>query len=94
MAEVIWRVDGRPLAWRSFGDEYVVYNPSTGETHLLDLFAGEILKLVEQEPGSVNDLVQRVVVALDVGETADLASTVRELIARFDQLGLIESAAA
>jgi len=42
---------------RLWGDEYVVYNPQSGNTHLLGLAAGQILQRLQDAPLELRDLV-------------------------------------
>jgi PqqD family protein of HPr-rel-A system len=78
------------LLWRLWNDEYIVFNPASGHTHLLNLIAGEALKALEQSPGSSTDVMERISGAIGVEPSAELLGHLSKLIAEFDELGLIE----
>jgi len=72
--------------------DYVVYNPLSGDTHLLDVVAGEVLKLVVSRPAAAVDIVGSIASFLEVPNDAPLAKHVGQILARLDDLGLIEPA--
>ena len=90
MAEPSWRVAAGALPVRSWGGDYVVYNPLSGDTHIFDLLAGEVLCTVVRGAGSERELRQRLAVLLEVPDDAALAAEVRRILAELDELGLIE----
>ncbi|HYX63001.1 MAG TPA: HPr-rel-A system PqqD family peptide chaperone [Burkholderiales bacterium] len=92
MAEPRWRLAADELPVRSWGGDYVVYNPLSGDTHIFDLVAGEILRALERGAGSEPELRQSVAALLEVPADAALAAEVRRIVAQLDELGLIEPA--
>jgi PqqD family protein of HPr-rel-A system len=79
------------LRWRNWGDEYIVYNTASGQTHYLNLFAAKVLQYLEVQPASLDALLEDVS-ASDVVCPADgqpLLAQVRELVKEMDTLGLI-----
>ena len=92
MAEPGWRLAADELPVRSWGGDYVVYNPLSGDTHIFDLVAGEVLHALERGAGSEPELRQRVAALLEVPDDAALAAEVRRIVAQLDELGLIEPA--
>jgi PqqD family protein of HPr-rel-A system len=86
-----WRVvEGERLRWRCWGGDYVVFNPSSGQTHLLDVVTGRIL--TELTAGSRNLLEMRSDVArfLEVADDERLGSTITDILIRLEEAGLIE----
>lgn len=78
------------LASREWNGEVVVYNDRTGSTHLLDEFAGAILReLCATGAGmAVDDLA--VALTGDAASVAasDLTAAITVVLAEFDRLGL------
>ena len=68
----------------------MVFDEGSGDTHLLDPLAAEVLKVLEEAPGEVPGLARRVVARLDLAPDTDLRERVRELVARFVVAGLVE----
>lgn len=69
------------LRWRLWEDEHVVYHGASGDTHLLNPAAAEILRRMESTPASVED------VARILGDASLPHAT--SLLDRFAELGLI-----
>ena len=86
-----WKVNSEfPLRWRSWDDEFVVYNSGSGDTHLLDPVAAEALQNLEQESADLSELVVRVAVSLEIESDTDFASYLEKLLSDLYKLGLIE----
>jgi PqqD family protein of HPr-rel-A system len=78
------------LSWKFWDNEFVVYNPLSGDTHLLDRFSGEVLKSLETVPASQLDLALRLHQELGVDLDEDLTRRIGELLLKFSELNLIE----
>ncbi len=91
---VRWRViSGHPLVWRSWDDdEHVVYHTGTGDTHLLNDVAAEILVCLEVEALTCEELARRCGAAFGVEPDEGLRGHVAATLDEFDDLGLIEAA--
>ena len=88
-----WRLaEGCRLHWKVWDDEFVIFDEGSGDTHLLDPLAAEVLKVLEESPGEVSGLARRIVARLDLAPDSDLTERVRELVERFVALGLVEPA--
>lgn len=87
---VIWNLpDGATLSWRTWGDETVLFNGASGQTHLIDAFSEQILRELEKSPLSAGALIDRL--AQETGLDTELVSTrVREVLDQFDKQGLAE----
>lgn len=78
------------FSWKRWDNEFVVYNPLSGDTHLLDRFSGEILKSLQDMPKSQLDLAFSL--SKEIGTNADevLTKRIGELLLKFSELNLIE----
>ena|SRR5215470_9553839 len=88
--ETVWAVPAEnTLAWRVWDDEFLVYNTVSGQTHHLNLLAGEALRSLEAEPGSARALVCRLAHQFEIAEDSPPLQMIERLIREFDELGLI-----
>ena len=78
---------------RDWGDCVAVYNPVSGDTHLLDPVSGELLGAMAEKPQSTLALCGHVARYLDIPNDASVATSVAQLLQHLDELGLIEPAA-
>ena len=87
----VWRltIDG-PLPLRCWDGEYVVYNPLSGNTHVLDIVTGEVLTKIMATRMRGSDLCRHVADFLEVPNDAGMAEHVGKILAALDRLGLIE----
>lgn len=83
---------GQTLRHWQWDDEYVLYNDLSGDTHLLDDAAIEILLLLKQSPASFQALADMVQTAFEVDETM-LSVEVRAMLDHLKHLYLIDSPA-
>ena len=93
-ADVIWRVSTTtPLTMRNWDGDYVVYNPLSGNTHLLDIVTGEVLKMIVTGPVRASSIYNRIATFLDLpADDANLPHHVEDILRVLDELGLIEPA--
>ena len=81
-----------PALERSWSDGVAIYNPLSGETHILDPLAHEVLNLLAgrelTDPEIVDELAR-----LAGEDLPELPDVVGKLLAELDRLGLIEAAA-
>ena len=86
-----WKVNSEfPLQWRSWDDEFVVYNSGSGDTHLLDPVAAEALQNLEREEASLGELTGRVGASVKTEPDSELCAYLEKLLSDFYKLGLIE----
>lgn len=88
-----WRltVDG-PLPFRCWDGDYVVYNPLSGNTHVLDIVTGEVLTSIMTTLARSSELCRHVADYLEVPNDAAVAEHVARILDALDRLGLIEPA--
>ena len=78
------------LQWQEWDDVYIVYQPSSAETHVFNETTALILKCLEQGSRSIEGLKDWTEAALEVGQ-GDLASDDFVFATmRLEELGLIE----
>jgi PqqD family protein of HPr-rel-A system len=86
-----WKVNSEfPLHWRSWDDEFVVYNSGSGDTHLLDPVAAEALQSLEQESADLSELVDRVSGSMEIEPDTEFSAYLEQLLSDLYKLGLIE----
>lgn len=81
---------GRGLVWQDWDDVYLVYQPSSAETHVFNETTALILKSLEQGPlptEGVKDWTER---ALGVGQGELAADDFAFAVGRLEELGLID----
>ena len=86
----VWNLrDDVSLLWRRLGDDYVVFNAASGQTHVPHPLSEWILREIESSPVTLGSLANHL--AREAGLEQDLAiSRVREALAEFNNLGLVE----
>jgi PqqD family protein of HPr-rel-A system len=85
-----WAVPSKNLlAWRIWDDEFLVYNAASGQTHHLNLLAGEALRSLEVEPAETRELVGRLADRFEIAEDSPPLRMIDRLIDELDELGLI-----
>lgn len=85
-----WRaVPGVTLHWKSFAEEYVVYNSGSGDTHLLDPVAALLVREITEFSES-EELIQRVAALLAVPADAEFRTSFERAVTTLGNLKLIE----
>ncbi|MFQ5466610.1 MAG: HPr-rel-A system PqqD family peptide chaperone [Kiloniellaceae bacterium] len=80
------------LSWRQWDGDYVVFNPASGDTHVLDIATGEVLMRLAAGPASIEEIAECLAAFLQVDKDSDLAEAARDMVQKLDELGLIEPA--
>jgi PqqD family protein of HPr-rel-A system len=85
-----WAVpDANTLVWRIWDDEFLVYNTASGQTHHLNLLAGEALRSLAAAAASGRELVSRLADQFVIAEDSPPLQMTDRLIRELDELGLI-----
>jgi PqqD family protein of HPr-rel-A system len=95
MASGRWRINRRThLHWRRLGDDWVVFDDGSGDTHQLDAISAAALMCFEAEPHDLESLIAILAgeFRLPLGDA--LSRKTDGLIAQLGRLGLIEPASA
>lgn len=86
----MWRVTpGQALACREWDGEAVLYNDLSGNTHLLDGAALDLLHALRDQPADAATLAARLADHVDAGND-DLVSLIDDMLAALAGLDLIE----
>ena len=80
------------LPSRYWDGDHVVYNPLSGNTHILDIVTGEVLKTIAARRVCGADLCRHIANFLEVPNDPDLSEQVERILVALDGLGLIEPA--
>ena len=89
--EGVWKANAAALSsLRDWGGEYAVFNPASGDSHLLDIVAGELLAALAGGPLAAPALYARIAALLEVDNDRQLAESVDAILAHLDEIGLIE----
>jgi PqqD family protein of HPr-rel-A system len=86
----MWRVTpGQALACREWDGEAVLYNDLSGNTHLLDGAALDLLHALRDQPADAATLAVRLADHLDAGDD-DLVALIGDMLVALAGLDLIE----
>jgi PqqD family protein of HPr-rel-A system len=87
----MWRVvPGQLLAFREWDGEAVLYNDLSGNTHLLDGAAIDVLQALRSEPCDAVALAARLAGSFDAGAD-ELLPDIEDMLAELARLDLIEA---
>ena len=67
-----------------------MFNPLSGDTHILDIAAGEVLKVIMGGDGQRPHLCDYIAEFLNLPNDSELEKNVGDILASLDELGLIE----
>lgn len=86
----VWAaLPGQALLWEQFGDDCLVYNAHSGETHFLNVSAAEVLKLLQTGPMDLHSMLAELQSVFDTDDEHALAQHISRVIQEFDHAGLI-----
>ena len=80
------------LQFRRWGDEYVVYNSLSGDTHLLSSTAAHALIELQRAPADAAILAEMLSPMLQTELNEELTLDIEQLLAELNSLALIEPA--
>lgn len=79
-----------PMALRCWDEECVLFDPASGDTHLLSHSGAEILMQLQHGPASVIELVGMLGIEAATDGTSKLHSQLQSMLDNFMQLALVE----
>lgn len=85
-----WKVGCASLRWRQWRREFVVFDPRSGDTHVLNAVAAEALRILESSQASASELAAAVGRQAEDEGGVDREAMMGRLIERLDELGLVE----
>ena len=83
-------VQGVDLLIEQWGDDAVVYNPLSGETHQMNDFSVSVLEQMLQKHFTVDSLIEEVCRSFELENNAEIKNILTQLVDNFDKIGLIE----
>jgi PqqD family protein of HPr-rel-A system len=81
---------GRELKWQDWNDVYIVYQPSSTETHVFNETTATVLQSLRKGALTMTEVANRTAQALDLGLEEIYDSDLSFAVARLEELGLIE----
>ena len=78
------------LIWQEWDDIYIVYQPSSAETHVFNETTALILKCLEHGPLSADEVKEQTEAALGVGPGELASDDFAFATTRLEELGLID----
>lgn len=90
MPRLVCTLAVRTLEWQEWDDVYIVYQPSSAETHVFNETTALILSCLEQGPLSRKMLKEWVEAALGVDQGKLAADDFAFATMRLEELGLVE----
>ena len=83
-------VQGAELLIEQWGDDAIVYNPLSGETHQLNDFSVSVLEQMLKKHFTVDSLIEEVCRSFELENNTEIKNILTQLLNNFDQIGLIE----
>ncbi len=90
--ETLWRVPLiKAFSRTCWNDEYFLFNPASGYTHVLNQLSIDIIDLLAESPCGTRDAQSRMIDTwrIDADEQADFAQRIEEHLHQLCYLGLI-----
>jgi len=78
------------LLWKQWGDEPVVYNIESGNTHLISSIAAKILRRLDQQPSTLAQVAAYLASEVHIDSDKEVVKHVERLLSDLDELGLIK----
>ncbi len=87
-----WRFAAhKDLVWRSWGDdEHIVYHADSGDTHQLNAIAAEVIRALQQQPATTEQLAAHIASTFQLPSDEELAFQIDEILANLAGKGLVE----
>ena len=86
-----WTVPGKDkLVWLGWDGFYMVFHPASGEMHLLDSLAREIVDVIAEKPCTQKDLLQEMEKIFGRTFEAEFSEKIMGSLAELDKIGLVE----
>ncbi|NOT67764.1 MAG: HPr-rel-A system PqqD family peptide chaperone [Methylophilaceae bacterium] len=81
---------GGSLHWRAWDDEMVIYNNTSGDTHLLGVDAAQILLLFEQAPADLGIVSEQFATGFPAETHEESTLQIEQILLQLHELALIE----
>lgn len=76
---------------RNWGNETVVYDPPSGDTHLLDPVAAAILDRLRTSDASATAIAESLLAEFNADSEEDVLAAVQAALAKLRDIGLVQS---
>jgi len=87
-----WRApSATDLVWESWNAEYSLFDRRTGETHIIGMLPGELLRLLEDGPRSTLELAHLLAELCEVEDTPQWSSRIGNMLTDLEALELVET---
>ncbi|MFC7049367.1 HPr-rel-A system PqqD family peptide chaperone [Emcibacter nanhaiensis] len=87
----VFRVgDTAGFLWKNWDDAYVIFDPRSGHTQAMNIFAREILAIIEEKPSTLDQVCNELERVMEEKISEDIRLNIRQTMAEFDKMGLIE----
>lgn len=88
---IAWRIyPDRQLQFRSWANEFVVYDDCSGDTHMLSPVGAMTLICLQQGPATVMELAGRVASSLEMNVDNEFIQAIELILTDFNRLELVE----
>ncbi|MES9935742.1 MAG: HPr-rel-A system PqqD family peptide chaperone [Sedimenticola sp.] len=85
-----WQLDrGIKLLWHDWESEFLVYNETSGATHLLESATATLLREIELEPRTFRSLENHCAEFFQDAPPEEISEWLHETLRQFEGLGLI-----
>ncbi|MET0093071.1 MAG: HPr-rel-A system PqqD family peptide chaperone [Sedimenticola sp.] len=85
-----WQLDrGIKLLWHNWDSEFLVYNETSGATHLLESATASLLREIEREPQTLHSLESLCGGFFQDVSPEEISEWLHETLRQFEGLGLI-----
>ncbi len=82
----------RPVSIRQWGDEYLIYNELTADTHLFDLYSGGLIsEMSGKQQVSKQEMIQFLLKNYDGFTAQEIEQYVEDILVKFQQMDLLET---
>jgi PqqD family protein of HPr-rel-A system len=85
-----WSWKTPTLLWKSWGEEVIVFNLASGNTHLLNPVAAQVLRALERKPANTFELSSQIAASANIDADEEFIQHVEQLVTNLDELGLVE----
>ena len=88
----IWHIRAdQEILWRHWEGDYVIFNSLSGETHILEITSGKVLKRIMKGPSTTEDIRLEIGDFLEVRNNSELARAVDKILSGLEDAGLVEA---
>lgn len=91
MTQQWYSLPAEHLLWESWESDSVVYDRTTGETHLLNALPAELLLILQRSPLTTTELAAELAHRCDTENNPEWRCKTEEMLASLASLGLVRS---